>query len=69
MKKLIESVIILITITTALTTAYVVGEMRAIEKFQQTIEDRALELPDYGYETDCYDWQDIEYVIFGEIQE
>lgn len=49
--------------------AFVLGAEHGRDQFQQTIEDRAMELPDFGYETECYDWQEIEYVIFGETQE
>lgn len=39
------------------------------DRVQQTIEDRALELPDPYEVDDTYSWGDIEYVVFGESQE
>lgn len=35
------------------------------DKNQLEIEQRALKLKN----KDCYDWQDVEYIIFGETQE
>lgn len=46
-----------------------IGATLGYEHALEEVEARAMELPDPGYETDCYNWQDVEYVVFGESQE
>lgn len=48
---------------------FVMGVQYGRDQRQQTIEDRALELPDPYEVDDTYSWGDIEYVVFGESQE
>lgn len=48
-----------------LIAATIVTFLAGMEHQQHLIEDRAQAMP----LKDCYDWQDIEIIIFGEIQE
>jgi hypothetical protein len=48
-----------------LIAATIITFLAGMEHQQQLIEDRALSLKPQGH----YHWQDIEYIIFGEIQE
>ena len=49
------------------TVVFFFGAYSGIKTTQDNIESRADLLPDPGYETDCYSWEDIEFLIFGEI--
>ena len=55
------------TIISALATGLIVYSALTVHEnhLQSKIEKRALELK----QKDCYDWQDIEHIVFGEIQE
>lgn len=56
---------ILATIILVLLLLIALFNYQAQKITQQKLEKRALKLK----KKDCYDWQDIEYIIFGEIQE
>ena len=65
MKQRTIYLIIAMAVVWAIAKAYNTGKAHN----QQDIEDRAMELPDPGYETDTYTWDDIEYVVHGESQQ
>ena len=56
-----QSIILAILITVLLLFVIEAGKIQR----QREIEDRALRLK----AKECYDWQDIEIIVFGEIQE
>jgi Tfp pilus assembly protein PilO len=64
-KQFVQVIIIILLLIMLMLSTYYWGYTKGERANQQAIENRA---KDAKFK-DCYDWQDIEIIIFGQIQE